>query len=164
MHPYNWFTLLYSRKPRQHCKATIITFSSKNNECQLHSLVVWCGTNLSLNWFSPLKNQQRLSCRIVMRLRGLKAGQHHRGGLEGSREWSVCGRETQDSRLEGSRHHGTWAWESNIAWGRKRNWGDWDRAPEEEAGRTTVQIANLADELKCFSTGSGRALERTLHV
>ena len=42
--------------------------------------------------------------------------------------------------------------------------GHWDRTTEEEAGRTRDQIVNLAEELKFFSTGSGRALERTMHV
>ena len=49
--------------------------------------------------------------------------------------------------------------------GEKEKLGDdWDRATEEEAGRTRAQVADLAEELTCFSTGSGRALERAMPV
>ena len=43
--------------------------------------------------------------------------------------------------------------------GEKEKLGDdWDRATEEEAGRTRAQVADLAEELTCFSTGSGRVI------
>ena len=53
---------------------------------------------------------------------------------------------------------------ATLLGGEREIGGDGDRATEEEAGRTRAQIANLAEELTCFSTGSGRALERTMHV
>ena len=53
---------------------------------------------------------------------------------------------------------------ATLLGGEREIGGDWDRITEEEAGRTRGQTVNLAEELKFFSIGSGRALERTMHV